>query len=78
MDTTFAVLSLSRFASKPREGHTRKALKIIGYMKKNHKKGYIIDSREPIEFKEYSDVVPDFGNQFDNFQEELDEKLPIA
>ena len=37
MDITFAVSSLSRFSSKPREGHFRRALKIIGYLKSTQK-----------------------------------------
>jgi len=76
MDITHAVSSLSRFAAKPREGHMRRALKIIGYLKKYPKKGYIIDPRNPISFEKYSDVIPDFGNQYDNFEEEIDEKIP--
>ena len=59
MDMTFAVSSISRFASKPREGHMRKALKIIGYLKKYPKKGYVIDLRAPIEIEKYSDILPD-------------------
>ena len=75
MDITFAVSSLSRFASKPREGHMKRALRILGYLKKYPKKGYIIDPRAPIENINYEKVQPDFGNQYD-FKEEIDEKLP--
>ena len=75
MDITFAVSSLSRFSSKPREGHMRRALKIIGYLKKYPKKGYIIDPREPVENIVFSKVKADFGNQYDR-DEEIDEKLP--
>ena len=76
MDITLAVSSISRFASKPREGHMRRALKIIGYLKKYPKKGYVIDPREPISIEKYSDVIPDFGNQYEKFEEEIDEKIP--
>ena len=54
----------------------RKALKIIGYLKKYPKKGYVIDPRAPIEIEKYSNVLPDFGNQYDNFQEDIDDKVP--
>ena len=76
MDITFAVLSLSRFAAKPREGHFRRALKILGYLKKYPKKGYIIDPRSTIVNVKYQDVVPDFGNQYEKINEEMDEQLP--
>ena len=78
MDITHAVSSVSRFAAKPREGHMRRALKIIGFLKKYPKKGYIIDPRNPISVEKYSDVIPDFGNQYDKFEEDIDEKIPKA
>ena len=75
MDITFAVSSLSRFAAKPQEGHLRRALKIIGYLKKYPKRGYVIDPRPPIENIKFSKVTADFGNQYDA-KEELDSQLP--
>ena len=38
-------------------------------------KGYIIDPRDPIETEKYSDVVPDFGNQYNIFHEDIDDKF---
>ena len=75
MDIAFAVSSLSRFASKPREGHLKRALKILGYLKKYPKKGYVIDPRPPTVNINYVDVKANFGNQYD-FKEDIDEKLP--
>ena len=75
MDITFAVSSMSRFASKPREGHMKRALRILGYLKKYPKKGYIIDPRPPVENTNYVKIKPDFGNQYD-LKEEIDDKLP--
>jgi len=75
MDIAFAVSSLSRFSTNPREGHLRRALKIIGYLKKYPKKGYLVDSSDPIENITFSKVQPDFGNQYDK-TEEMDDKLP--
>ena len=48
MDITFAVSSLRKFASKPRENHLKKAIKILGYLKKYPSKGYVVDPRDPI------------------------------
>ena len=75
MDIVFAVSSLSRFASNPREGHLKRSLKILGYLKKYPKKGYVIDPRTPITNIKFQDLIPDFGNQYD-MKEEIDDKLP--
>jgi len=32
-------------------------------------------SREPIKIEKYNDVLSDFGNQYDNFEEEIDDKF---
>ena len=75
-DITFAVSSLSRFASNPREGHLNRAYKIFGYLKKYPKRGYVINPQEPILNMKYEDLVPDFGNQYKDFVEEEDKKVP--
>ena len=76
MDVTFAVSSLSRFVARPREGHLRRAIKILGYLKKYSDKGYYIDSQAPKLNVDYEELIPDFGNQYADFIEELDDKLP--
>ena len=76
-DITFAVANLSRFAASPREGHLKRAEKIFGYLKKYTKRGYIIDPRDPIVNIKYEKVIPDFGNQYSDFKEEKDERLPV-
>ena len=78
MDITFAVSSLSRFSSKPREGHLSRAIRILGYLKKYPSRGYKIDPREPPINGEFDRIVPDFGNQYSDFEEEKDPKLPKA
>lgn len=75
MDIAFTVSSLCRFSSKPREGHLKRAIKTLGYLKKYLKEGYLINPRPPIENIKYVDVKPNFGNQYD-FKEEIDKKLP--
>ena len=76
MDITFAVSSISRFCASPREGHLRRAIKILGYLKKYPKKGYLVDPREMELNLEYKDIKADFGNQYIDFKEEIDEHLP--
>ena len=76
LDITFAVASLSRFNANPREGHLRRTIKILGYLKKYPKKGYIVDPKDPILNFNYTDVEPDFGNQYSDFVEEIDNRLP--
>ena len=64
----------------PREGHLKQAIKILGYLKKYQKKGYIIDPRHPVVNIKYwyKQMKPDFGNQHSNFVEEENPKLPAA
>ena len=71
MDITFAISPLSRFASNPREGHLKRSLKILGYLKKYPNKGYTFDPRDPIFKFKYDDIIPDFGNQYDTFKEPI-------
>ena len=77
-DITFAVANLNRFAHSPREGHLKRAIKIFGYLKKYTKRGYVIDPREPIVNLKYEKLVPDFGNQYSDFIEDEDTRLPKA
>ena len=77
MDIAFAVSSLSRFSHAPREGHLDRTKKILGYLKKYAKRGYIVDPRDPIVNAEYKRIIPDFGNQYSDFVEEDDPRLPI-
>ena len=76
LDIAFAVSSLSRFSHAPREGHLDRTKKILGYLKKYMKRGYVIDPRDPILNAKYETVVPDFGNQYSDFVEETDLRLP--
>ena len=39
------------------------------------KQGYVIDPRTPKENIKYTYVIPDFGNQYDDFIEEIDDKF---
>ena len=61
-DINFAVANLNRSAHCPREGHLKRAEKILGYLKKYKKRGYIIDPRDPVVNIKYEKIVPDFGN----------------
>ena len=75
-DINFAVTNLSRFCASPREGHLKRAEKILGYLKKYTKRGYVVDPRDPIVNLEYKQVIPDFGNQYSDFSEDEDTRLP--
>ena len=77
LDIAFAVSSLSRFSQAPREGHLKRTEKILGYLKKYTKRGYIIDPRDPILNTKYESIEADFGNQYSDFVEELDNRVPI-
>jgi hypothetical protein len=48
LDICYAISSLSRFCSCPREGHYQRALRIWGYLKKYPDKSIRIDARAPI------------------------------
>ena len=48
-------------------------MKILGYLKKYPKKGYVIDPRPPINSIEYDKIIPDFGNQY-NMEKLIDKK----
>ena len=76
MDITFTFSPLSRFSSAPRERQLKKAIKILGYLKKYYKKGYVIDPRPCNVNVKYTEIIPEFGNQYDNPVEEIDPKLP--
>jgi hypothetical protein len=75
-DITFAVSSLSRFSAQPREGHLKRSIKILGYLKKYPKRGYIVDPRPPVVNVKYEKIEPDFGNQYTDFKEDEDDRLP--
>ena len=79
IDITYAISSLSRFSSSPREGHLLLAHKIFGYLKKFPKKGIVMDPTPPI-ITEYPDAptekFQEFGHQYQDFKEELDPKFP--
>ena len=77
-DINYAVSSLSRFSAAPREGHLVLAQKVLGYLKKYPKRGYIINPAPPkIEqnFKSV-DIEYDFGNQYCYFHEDIDHCFP--
>ena len=77
-DINYAVSSLSRFSAAPREGHLKMARKVLGYLKKYPKKGYVINPATPIIQPNFEDVEfkYDFGNQYCYFQEDIDPQFP--
>ena len=79
IDITYAVSSLSRFSTSPRQGHLKLARKILGYLKKYLKKGILINP-EPPTFSDYKDspdkTFEDFSHQYKYFHEDKDPKFP--
>jgi hypothetical protein len=77
IDITFAVSSLSRFGTSPREGHLLMARRILGYLKKYPKKGIIMDPKPPIiENKEPQTNYEDFTHQYKDYVEPIDPHFP--
>ena len=79
-DLAYAVCSLSRFQIAPRVGHLEQAVKVLGYLKKYKKRGYVINPKPP-EFDLDAVDVPtpqDFGSQYHYFREEIDPRFPKA
>jgi hypothetical protein len=82
IDITYAISSLARFSSAPREGHLTMARHVLGYLKKFPKKGIVMDPRPPIiDGSSQSDNpkrpgTKDFTHQYKYFKEELDPYFP--
>ena len=79
-DIAYAICSLSRFQVAPRIGHLEQAIKVLGYLKKYKKRGYVINPKPP-EFDIDATEVPtpqDFGSQYHYFSKEIDPRFPKA
>jgi len=78
IDIAYAISSLSRFASAPREGHLTLARKVLGYLKKYKKKGILIDPQPPTIKKNGPTEVKyeEFTHQYKYYKEELDPGFP--
>ena len=80
LDSSFTVLSLSRFSAAPREGHLQLAIYMFGYLKKHPNHNLVIDSGSlivPEELKS-STFHLDFMEDYPDAQEELDPTMPMA
>jgi len=79
LDICYAVSSLSRFCSCPREGHYKRMVRLWGYLKKYPDKSIAIDARDPIYAPEHgSELQPDFADQYSYASEEIDAMFPRA
>ena len=80
MDVQYALASLNRFSTTPREGHLKLAIKFLGYLKKYPKRGYIISPKNLSRNKDLPDIAKssDFGTQYSYFNEDLDPQFPPA
>jgi hypothetical protein len=77
LDICYAVSSLSRYCSAPREGHLARVYRLWGYIKKYPNKSISINASEP----RYHPVKPeefkaDFEDQYRYAKEEFDPRFP--
>lgn len=76
-DICYAVSSLSRFCSCPREGHYQRMIRLWGYLKKYPDKSIAIDARDPIYAPEHgAELKPDFADQYSYATDAFDERFP--
>jgi hypothetical protein len=77
IDICYAILSLSRFCSCPREGHMTRALGIWGYLKKYpHRCLNINPDKYPIKGENIDYNLVDFMEQYNYASKEIDPKFP--
>ena len=77
-DLCYAISSLSRFGAAPRQDHIKHARRVMGYLRKFPRRGYVINP-DPPHFDpiyEKVEVKCDFGNQYNYFHEDIDSKFP--
>ena len=80
LDICFAVSSLSRFSTCPREGHLQLAVRLFGYLKKYANRRIVVNS-EPFEFDDdfrKNSFHPDFLEDYPDAHEEIDSEHPTA
>ena len=80
LDIAFAVSSLSRFSSAPREYHLQLALHMFGYLKKNPNRRIVLDSRPMLVDEELrkTSFHSDFLEDYPDAREDLPTDLPKA
>lgn len=80
LDIAFAVSSLSRFSTCPRQGHLELALSLFGYLKRFPTRRIVIDSRPLILDPELrqSSYHHDFLDDYPDAREDIDPELPDA
>ena len=80
LDICFAVSSLSRFSSNPRENHLKLALHVMGYLKKHPNKRIVIDSRPLRVDPELQQELfhPDFLEDYPDAEEDISPDMPPA
>ena len=79
LNICYAISSLSRFCSSPREGHYKRVLRLWGYLQKYPDKSICFDARKPMyNIKEFEQLKPDFEDQYRYASEEIDPRFPEA
>ena len=77
-DLCYAISSLSRFSAAPRQDHLKHARRVMGYLRKFPRRGYVINPESPHFDPIYENVEVhcDFGNQYNYFNEDIDSRFP--
>ena len=78
LDIAFAVSSLSRFSSAPREHHLELALHLFGYLKKHPNRRIVLDSRPLLIDEELrkNSFHPDFLEDYPDAREDIAADFP--
>ena len=80
MDIAYAVSSMSRFSSCPREGHLIRVMKIFGYLKKYPNHRILVDFADPVIKGDMTTIKIDYVEAFRYFypdaHEEIDVNIP--
>ena len=75
-DVMYAVVSMARYSSAPREGHTKAMLRVFGYLKAYMKGKIVFDTRD-LEIKEADFVEPSLWTEmYPNALEEIPKDVP--
>ncbi|MGH7955112.1 MAG: Ty1/Copia family ribonuclease HI, partial [Gloeomargaritales cyanobacterium] len=77
LDIIFALSSLNRFSSCPREGHMDRVLKIFGFLKKYPNRSICMSNFKQ-DFSHFAEVKTDWTQEYGDAKEELPSNAPTA
>ncbi|MGH7974607.1 MAG: hypothetical protein ACREBR_03710, partial [bacterium] len=77
LDIIFALSSLNRFSSCPREGHLDRVFKIFGYLKKYPNRAICCNAFKQ-DFDSYEEVITNWTQDYRDAKEEIPNNAPEA